>query len=110
MVTCLTVLNASPVKGNIFRVFMEIKIRIIPSKLWGEELSTYVGLLIHESLHELLFGYLSNVSPDFFSKLDNLPRPTSLEDFLTGVWGWNLNDYPWKCYLRRPSSILQALT
>lgn len=65
--------------------------RIIPSKKWEELMGlieeTMSGLFSHETIHiwlGIVFGEQAT------KKLDNLPKPTNWEDYLTGVSGWGL--------------------
>ena len=70
------------------------KIRIMPSKLWPEDpVGDVIGLLVHESLHTWL---LFNFGGKQCMQMDNLPEPTNTEEFLSGVFGWNLNKFEWK--------------
>jgi len=65
--------------------------RIIPSNKWDGEMARIEeilsGLFSHETLHIWLgrvFGEQATI------KLDWLPKPQSWEEFMTGVFGWNL--------------------
>jgi len=61
------------------------RIRIIPSKKWGKYVAEQcVGLLSHESLHVWL---IKNVGPEVSKRLDFLPRPESIEEMQSGVFG-----------------------
>jgi len=67
------------------------RIRIIPSKKWDGEAErideSLSGLFSHETLHIWLgrvFGKRTT------KKLDNLPKPKNGEEYMSGVFGWNL--------------------
>lgn len=79
---------------------VDTRIRIIPSKKWVEDPSIELdcaGLLAHESLHTWL---LFNFGTKETSQMDNLPEPTSIDEFLTGAFDWNLNSIEWKYKVR----------
>jgi len=64
------------------------RIRIIPSKEWGEAAAEQcVGLFSHESIHVWL---AKNIAPHLSGRLDFLPRPESIEEARTGVFGLGL--------------------
>ena len=65
--------------------------RIIPSKKWIQEMErieeSLSGLFSHETLHiwlGVVFGEQATMG------LDKLPKPTNLEDYLSGIFGWGL--------------------
>jgi len=67
------------------------RMRIIPSKKWDGVMErideSLTGLFSHETLHIWLgrvFGQRTS------KKLDKLPKPNNLEDYLSGVFGWGL--------------------
>jgi hypothetical protein len=69
------------------------QIRIIPSKLWIDDIQRFVGLLSHESLHIYLLFHFGTKE---YMQLDNLPDTENFEMFQCGVFGWNLNKFEWK--------------
>jgi len=69
------------------------RFRIMPSKLWTDDVEVMAGLLTHESIHKWLLFNFSNAK---CVQLDNLPKPENFEVYMTGVWGWNLNNIEWK--------------
>ena len=61
--------------------------RIIPSIRWNpDDFLNVTGLLNHESVHICLWGHLGM---EVCEALDNLPPPTSFEEYFLGVWGSN---------------------
>ena len=65
--------------------------RIIPSKKWDGEMErieeSLSGLFSHETIHIWLGAVLGEQAT---MGLDKLPKPTNLEDYLAGVFGWGL--------------------
>jgi len=73
------------------------RMRIIPSKKWDGEMERIEeilsGVFSHETLH-IWLGRVFGVRAT--KKLDNLPKPTNSEDYVAGVFGWNLNNFNWE--------------
>lgn len=77
--------NHRPAMVTVFNFIVSpARIRIIPCKLWNDDIAEYVALFSHESIHIWL---ANNISPNACARLDLLPRPKGKEEMFGGVFG-----------------------
>jgi len=83
--------NHRPAIVVVWRKGKKAVMRIIPSKKWEGEMErieeSVSGLFSHETIHIWLGVVLGEQAT---MGLDKLPKPTNWEEYLSGVYGWNL--------------------